>query len=180
MNENFVRATTEVPSKNAIALRYGIIAGIISIIYSLILNITDLAFTNKSLSWISFIILVAAIVLAMREFKRQNSGYMSYGQGLGIGTLVSVVSSILGGIFTYIYVKFVDTGYIEKMRSMQIADMEAREMNDEQIDQAMSMSEKMMTPEMIVVFAIIGGLVFGFILSLIIAAIMKKTRPEFE
>ncbi|CAA9289052.1 MAG: hypothetical protein AVDCRST_MAG95-3873 [uncultured Adhaeribacter sp.] len=178
MNNNFT--TTVAPSKNAIALRYGLISGVISIVYSLILNITDLAFTNKALSWVSFIILVAAIVLAMREFKRQNGGFMSYGQGLGIGTLVAVISSILGGIFMYIYVKFVDSGYMDKMRNMQVAELESKGMNDEQIDQAIAISDKMMTPEMMVVFAIIGGLVFGFILSLIISALMKRNRPEFE
>jgi phage shock protein PspC (stress-responsive transcriptional regulator) len=31
-----------------------------------------------------------------------------------------------------------------------------------------------------VVFAVLGGLVFGFLLSLIISAIMKRNRPEFE
>ncbi|PSR54561.1 DUF4199 domain-containing protein [Adhaeribacter arboris] len=177
--ENY--STTSVsPSKNAIALRYGVIFGIISIVYSLILNITDLAFTNQALSWFSFLILIAAIVLAMREFKRQNNNYMSYGQGLGIGTLVTAVSSALGGIFTYIYVKFIDTGFIDKMREMQVSELEKKGMNDDQIDQAVAMSDKMMTPEMIVVFAILAGLFFGFLLSLIISALIKRTRPEFE
>ncbi|QMU31647.1 DUF4199 domain-containing protein [Adhaeribacter radiodurans] len=162
------------------ALRYGLICGIISIVYSLILNITDLAFTNKALSWISFVILIGAIVLAMREFKRQNNNYMSYGQGLGIGTLVTTVSSLLGGIFTFIYVKFIDTGFIDKMREMQVSELEKRGMSDDQIEQAISVSEKMMTPGMIVVFAVFGGLFFGFLLSLVISAILKRTRPEFE
>lgn len=173
-------ATAVAPSKNAIALRYGLICGVISIIYSLILNITDLALTNRTLGWVSFIILIAAIWLAMREYKRQNNNYMSYGQGLSIGTLVTVVSSILGAIFTYIYVKFIDTGFIDKMRQMQVTELEKKGMNDDQIEQAVAVSEKMMTPEMIVVFAVVGGLFFGFLLSLIISAIMKRTRPEFE
>ena len=178
--ENYSTTSSVAPSKNAIALRYGIIFGIISIVYSLILNITDLAFTNRALSWVSFIILIVAIVLAMREFKQQNNNYMSYGQGLGIGTLVTTVSSFLGGVFTYIYVKFIDTGFIDKMREMQVAELEKKGMNDDQIEQAVAMSEKMMTPGMIVVFAILGGLFFGFLLSLLISALLKRTRPEFE
>ncbi|MDQ3291129.1 MAG: DUF4199 domain-containing protein [Bacteroidota bacterium] len=178
--DNYSTTSSVAPSKNAIALRYGIIFGIISIVYSLILNITDLAFSNRALSWVSFIILIVAIVLAMREFKQQNNNYMSYGQGLGIGTLVTTVSSFLGGVFTYIYVKFIDTGFIDKMREMQVAELEKKGMNDDQIEQAVTMSEKMMTPGMIVVFAILGGLFFGFLLSLIISALLKRTRPEFE
>ncbi len=179
MNDSF-NAATVAPSKNAIALRYGLICGVITVIYSLILNITELALTNKFLGWISFLIMLAAMVMAMREFKRQNQGFMSYGQGLGIGTLVVLISSIIGGIFTYIYVTLIDTGYIEKMRNMQVADMESRGMSDTQIEQGMAVAEKMMTPGMIMVFAIVGGLVFGFLISLIVSAVIKNNRPEFE
>lgn len=180
MNESFTHLTPAEPAKNGIAIRYGVITGFISIVYSLILNITDLAFTTKALTWISFVILIAGMVLAMREFKRLNNGFMSFGQGLGIGTLVAVISSVLGGIFTYIYVKFIDSGYLEKMHNMQISELEEKGMNDEQIEQAISLSQKMMTPEMMMVFAIVGGLVFGFLLSLVLSAIIKNTRPEFD
>jgi hypothetical protein len=179
MNETFINAPV-VPSKNAIALRYGIICGIITIVYSLILNITELALTNQILGWISFLIVIAAIVMAMREFKKQNQGFMSYGQGLSIGTIVVLVSSILGGIFTYLYVTLIDTGYIEKMRNMQVTELENKGMSDDQIDQAMLITDKMMTPSMIPLMAILGGVIFGFLLSLIIAAIVKHNRPEFE
>lgn len=179
MNDSY-NTTTLAPSKNAIALRYGLICGVITVIYSLILNITELALTNKFLGWISFLIMLAAMVMAMREFKRQNQGFMSYGQGLGIGTLVVLISSIIGGIFTYIYVTLIDTGYIEKMRNMQVADMENRGMSDTQIEQGMAVADKMMTPGMIMVFAIVGGLVFGFLISLIVSAVLKNNRPEFE
>jgi hypothetical protein len=179
MNETLTSAPV-VPSKNAIGLRYGLICGLITVVYSFILNITELALTNQILGWISFFILLAAIWMAMREFKRQNQGFMSYGQGLSIGTLVVLVSSILGGIFTYLYVTIIDKGYIEKMRNMQVAELERKGMSDDQIDQAMLITDKMMTPAMIPLMAIVGGVVFGFILSLIIAAIVKHNRPEFE
>lgn len=95
-------------------------------IYSLILNITELALTNQILGWISFLIMIAAMVMAMREFKRQNQGFMSYGQGLSIGTIVVLVSSVLGGIFTFLYVTIIDTGYIEKMRNLQLSELEKK------------------------------------------------------
>jgi hypothetical protein len=179
MNETLTTAPV-VPSKNAIALRYGLICGIITVVYSLILNITELALTNQILGWISFLIMIAAMVMAMREFKRQNQGFMSYGQGLSIGTIVVLVSSILGGIFTYLYVTIIDTGYIQKMRNLQVTELEKKGMTDDQIDQAMLITDKMMTPTVIPLMAIVGGLIFGFLLSLIIAAIVKHNRPEFE
>jgi hypothetical protein len=32
--------------------------------------------------------------MAMNAYKKENNGFMSYGQGLGIGTLMSAVSGL--------------------------------------------------------------------------------------
>lgn len=179
MEHSSLNASTA-PSTTSVAIRYGLIVGIISVIYSLLLNITELSFTQKYLSWLSFIILVVGIYLAHNHFKRENTGFMTYGQGLGIGTMLSGIVGLLSGIFTYIYVKFIDNGFMERMQEMQVEELEKRGMSDEQIEQALKMSEAMTSPEMLVVWAIVGTLIFGFLLSLVIAAITKHTRPEFE
>jgi len=103
---------------------------------------------------------------------------MNYGQGLGIGVLVSLVSSILSSVFFYFYVTYINTDYLTMIMDMQRAKMEESGMADAQIDQAMEMTEKFMTPGMMVVFAIIGTVFFGLIISLIVSAITQKKRPE--
>ena len=166
-------------SVKTVAVRYGIITGIVTVIYSLILYMTELN-NNKWLSFISTAILIVGIVLAHRYFKSLNSGYMSYGQGLGIGSLLSVIVGVFSGIFMYVYLKFIDSTVIERMQEAQYIEMEKRGMSEEQMEQAIQLSQKMTGPEMMVVWAILGTLFFGFILSLIISAITKHTRPEFE
>ncbi|PIQ19874.1 MAG: DUF4199 domain-containing protein, partial [Cytophagales bacterium CG18_big_fil_WC_8_21_14_2_50_42_9] len=79
-----------------------------------------------------------------------------------------------------IYLKFIDSELIQRMQEKQYMEMERRGMTDEQIEQATQMSQKLTSPEMMVIWAIIGTLLMGFILSLIIAAITKNTRPDFE
>ncbi len=181
MNEDLTLNQT--PGTNttttAVALRYGIITGIVSVIYSLILYITEQN-TNTWLGWISFIIMIAGIWMAHKHFKTENNGFMSYGQGLGIGTLLSLITGVLSGIFAYIYMKFVDTTVMDRVKEMQIVEFEKQGMSDEQIDQAVQMSEKFTSPELMIVWAIVGSLIIGFILSLIISAITKHTRPLFE
>jgi len=166
-------------STKAVAIRYGLITGIITVIYSLILYLTELN-TNTWLSWISTAILIAGIVMAHKHFKTANGGFMSYGQGLSIGSILSVIVGALSGIFLYIYLKFIDSELIQRMQEKQYMEMERRGMTDEQIEQATQMSQKLTSPEMMVIWAIIGTLLMGFILSLIIAAITKNTRPDFE
>ena len=166
-------------SVKTVAIRYGIITGIISVIYTLILYTTELN-NNMGLSLISTAILIVGIVLAHKNFKTANGGFMTYGQGLGIGSLLSVIVGVFSGIFLYIYLKFIDSTVIEKMQEAQYIEMEKRGMSEEQMEQAVQLSQKMTGPEMMVVWAILGTLFFGFILSLIISAITKHTRPDFE
>ena len=180
MNEDLTLNQTTGTSTKAVALRYGLITGIITVIYSLILNLTEQNISNPWLGYISFIILVIGIVMAHKHYKTENNGFMTYGQGLGIGSLLSLVVGALSGIFTYIYIKFFDSTFIERMQEQQVVEFEKRGMSDEQIEQAIQMSQKFTSPELIVVYAILGTLLFGFILSLIISAITKHTRPEFE
>jgi hypothetical protein len=59
-------------------------------------------------------------------------------------------------------------------------DMETRGMDDAQIDQAMSMTEKFMTPGIMFAMGVLSYVIIGFIISLIIAAIMRKDKPVFE
>jgi hypothetical protein len=53
-------------------------------------------------------------------------------------------------------------------------------MSEEQIEQAMAMAGKFMSPEMMVVYVVVGTLLMGFLLSLIISAITKHTQPAYE
>ena len=51
---------------------------------------------------------------------------------------------------------------------------------DEQIDAGMAMAENFQGPLTMILGGTVLTLIVGFILSLIIAAIMKNSRPEFE
>ncbi|KAA3435910.1 DUF4199 domain-containing protein [Rufibacter hautae] len=178
MNEQAImQEPTVTPA--SVGIRYGIMTGFASIIFSLVLYLTGLHL-NKGVTYLGTIIPIVGIILAYRYYKKENGGFMSYGQGLGTGTILATVSGVLSGIFTYIYLKFIDSNIIEQIRNASIEEMENKGMSDEQIEQATSMTEKFTTPEMMFLFGIVAAVILGFILSLIIAAIMKRSRPEFE
>lgn len=161
------------------AMRYGIIVGLISVIYSFVLAMLDETM-NRGLGAVAYLFLIVGMVMAFKYFKNHNHGYMSYGQGLGIGTLMSLIVGLLSSIFMYIYIKFVDPEMMNRAMEMQRVQMEERGMDDAQIDQAMEMAGKFSSPELMIVFGTLGFVVIGFIIALIVAAIMKNARPEFE
>lgn len=164
---------------SAVAIRFGLITGLISVIISLALYTTG---TEQSpLKWLSSVVLIGGLVLAMRQYKQSHGGYMSYGEGLGIGTLLSAVTGVLSAIFIYVYMGFMDPSAIQRMTDKARSDMEARGgLSDEQIDQGMAMTSKFMTVPALTISVLIGSIIIGFLLSLVISAIIKTSKPEFE
>ena len=162
-----------------VALRYGMLTGLVSILFSFGLSIMHQE--SSPARYISFAILIGGIVFAMNTFKQQNQGFMSYGQGLGIGTVLSAVVGLMSGIFTYVYMTFIDTEIMGRITEKMRTDMEARGgMTDEQIDQAIAMSGKFMHGPFMLVFALLGSILIGVLLSLVISAFIKNAQPEFE
>jgi predicted membrane protein len=162
-----------------IALKYGIITAVAVIVYSTLLTVTGLN-QNQALSSLGFVILIAGIVWAMRDYREQNSGFMSFGQGLGIGSLMSAIVGLFGAMFTMFYMQFIDTTLIQQSLNKAREDLEKRGMDDTQIDQAMEISQKFMTPGVMFLVQVLTYLVVGFIISLILAAILRKEKPVFE
>lgn len=171
----------EQPTTSArVALKFGLISGVALMIHSVLIIVTE-QYMNAWLSWpIQIIILSICMVMAMKEYKEGNNGYMSYGQGLGIGTLMGAVAGILLSIYSYVYNEFIDTTLKSTILNKVREDLENRGMSDDQIDQAMSMSEKFSSPGFGFVFGVLGMLFFGFLISLIASAFQKKEKPAFE
>ena len=170
-------ATSVTPT--SIGLRYGLLTGLISVIISFALFATHME--QSPLRYVSFVVLVGGMVLAMRYFKESNQGFMSFGQGVGIGTVISAVGGVLSAIFTYIYMNIIDPEVVGRMMEKARADMEARGgMTDEQIDQGMAMAGKFMNGPIMIVGVVLGSLFFGVLLAMLVSAFMKHAKPEFE
>jgi hypothetical protein len=175
-----MQTVTPSVSTAAVGGRYGLLTGLVSIIISFGVYALQLE-QNPVVRFLSIAVLIVGIILAMRDFKRQNAGFMSYGQGMGVGMTVSGIVGLLSAAFVYIYTTFVDPEVMTRIMDKARADMEAKgSMSDAQIDQAMAMSAKFMTGPFMLIFTIVGSLIMGLIISLIAAAFVKNPQPEFE
>lgn len=170
--------TTSV-STTSVGLRYGLLTGLVSIIISFGLFVSHQE--TSPLRFATFAVLIVGMVLGMIFFKQNNQGFMSFGQGVGVGTVLSAVVGLLSGIFSYVYMNIIDPSVVIRMTEKIRADMEARGgMSDEQIDQAMAISGKMMNGPIMLVTALLGTILVGVILAMIISAFIKHAQPEFE
>ena len=162
-----------------VSVKYGLFSGVAGVGYFILLNLMEQGM-NQVLGYIGYIILAAFVFIAHKTFKDDGDGYMNYGQGLGIGTLISLIHGALGGIFFYVYVSFINKGYMQLIFDKQREGMEEQGMDDAQIEQALEMTSKFMSPGLMVVFSILGTVFFGFIISLIVSAITQNKRPETD
>jgi len=169
----------ETPSTARVALKWGLIAGVVSMIYSTALYMTS-QFTNNALTWLALLISVTFIVLAMREFRTLNGGFMTYGEGVGLGTLVATISGMLSATYSYFYMNFIDTTIMQQIMDQSRVKMEEQGMSDDQIEQALEVSQNFMSPGLTFLFGVLGSVFFGLILSLIIAAFMRRNKPFAE
>lgn len=173
MEEN-QQSAKQAPSVMSVGLRYGLILSAISIAYMLIVIIMGSSpFEQDWKSYLSFIWIIGAIVLAHKYFKENGDGYMSYGQGFGIGFLTCLVSIIVGMIFSYIYINFVDQSIFDAVWEKAAADMEAQGQSQEAIEMGLEWGRKLFW-----VFYLLGGAFWCTIISLIVAIFTQKKRPE--
>lgn len=171
--------TQNQPTVATTALRYGLLTGLVSILFSFLLIVTN-QLGNSMLGLVALLIAIGGIVLAQRDFRTRNGGFMSYGEGVGIGALLSLVSGVLSSAFSFVY-RLIDPSVAEQAIEQVRAKMEAAgTMSDEQIDQAIAMSQKFSSGPIGLLIGIIWAVVVGTILSLIISAILKNAKPEFD
>lgn len=171
-------STTPVTTTTA-GVRYGLLTGLVSVIFSFILFATNL--DQSPVRWLGVVIVVGGMVMAHRQFKQQTGGFMSYGEGLGIGVLLSVVSGIISTLFSYVYVTFIDQDYMSRVMETTRTKMEQQgNMSDAQIEQATAMVQKFSSGGWILLFGVIVSLVTGLLIALAVSTFTKNPRPEFE
>ncbi len=160
------------PTVRSVGIKWGLISALVSILFFLILIIAGAnAFDNKW-GWIGSIFTIVLMVLAHREFKQQGDGFMSYGQGLGIGFWMALVATALGGLFTYVYANLIDPATMENFYELQRLQMEERNMPDEQIEIALEWTRKLFW----VMYAF-GGILVTLIIALIVSIFTQKKNP---
>jgi drug/metabolite transporter (DMT)-like permease len=158
----------------SVGMKYGLILGLASILVSA-LNFMFIGRTDGPASYIGFVLMIVAMVLAMREYKSQGDSFMSFGQGFGIGFFTSLISGIISAVFTYIYLSYIDDTILETAKNEAIMQMEQQNVPAE----AYEMMDFFTSPGFVSGAAVLGSVIVGIIFSLIISAIMKKDRPEF-
>ncbi len=161
-------------------LNWGLILGLALVIYSALLYFTDNMF-NRSLGYVSYLLIVIGIFFGVKAYRDNFlGGYISYGQTIGAGIIISLYASIIGAVFTILLYKFIDPDLSQKLYAFSEQQMLDKGTPEDQVEMAMKMTEKFLNPYFMAGFAILGSVIVGLIISLIEGIFLKKENPANE
>jgi hypothetical protein len=167
------------PSTVVLSLGYGVIIALAIIVFDLILFLLNLS-QNSALKWITYLILLAGIVLAQFNYRNKYlGGYIDYGKAFKLGMLTSLFLAIIMGIYTYIFLQYIDPGAMEEGMALAEQQMMDRGMSDAEIEQGMAIARKFSGVGMATFSAVLLNFIVGMVISLITAIFVKKEDTGF-
>ncbi len=162
------------------ALIYGVCTGVVLIVYSLIMYVANL-YLNQTMQYVAFVFMIAGMVIGSIQYRKVAlNGFMTYGQAFSVSFLIGLFAAIVSTIFFFFYIKYINTGLVDELLAQVRTKMEAKagSMSQEQMDQAMSMTERFMTPVWMVIWGLLGNAFWAAVFSLIISFFLKKKDPN--
>ena len=160
-------------------VKYGLLVGLASFIIFIVMNAVA-ADRGNILYYMSMFILTFGIYFTLKD-TRDHIGSITYGRGLGLGVLCALIAGSSDGIGRYVYCKFFNHGYVINVRNQYMDVLEGSNSFKYSADQ-MAMVKKMVpliiSPGSVMIYDIIGTVFTGFLLALVISAILKKNNTE--
>jgi uncharacterized ion transporter superfamily protein YfcC len=166
--------SAEQPSVMSTGLKFGLIVGLASIVYNIV--IIALGYNPYINSWRGFIAIaltITIIVFAHKNFKESGDGFMSFGQGVGLTLIAMIVSTVLTLIFTYSHLTYLSPATWEEIWIQNAEDMAAKGQSEDQIKMGTEWGKKLFY----IIYVVIGTF-FGLIIGLIVSIFTQKKRPE--
>ena len=166
-----------------VALKYGVILGVIGIVFNLMLYYQDSHYQLdlKRIFFtigLSLVFIVVGSFIGIQEFKTKNDGYLKFKEGMKIGVGMALIAGIIGIAFSFVLAKIIDPEMEQKAIEYATEMMLDSGMDPVEIDKQME-SQKNSN----VYWQVAGGLVFnliiGFVGSIIPALILKKDKPAY-
>ena len=168
----------QVSSKSTM-LNYGLLLGVSSIFINLIAYALGIHLDQDwRIGTLGFLAMIVIIVIGIRNFKSVNNNLITWGQSVKIGVGIAIVSALLGIIYNLIFMNFIEPEFMNQMMEKQVVAWEELNMTEEQIEASKSMMETFSSPGITSAIGIVAAAFFGFVISAIAGAIMKRTEEE--
>ena len=128
--------------------------------------------------WSGMLLNTGLLVLAHLYFRDHNEGYMNYGQGVGISFWMGLVNGVLVTVFMLIYIKYIDPDFMRNIENLQEQAMMDQGLDEDQIEQAMSIARKFNSPGFFFAIGLLGQILVMTFLGLLTSIFTRKEVVE--
>lgn len=162
------------------SLMYGLITGIVIIVYQIALYVFGML-NNNSLGNIVFFLLVIGILLSVKHYRDHiNKGFLNFGRAFRTGFLTCIFTSVVGAVYTYFQYRYLSPHMVGDLLTLAQDSLLTKGISEEQVELQSAILEKIITPTFLSIAYIFSMGFWGAILSLIIAAILKKDENPLQ
>ncbi len=152
----------------------GLILALEGIVFSLVLYFFDLTL-NKTVGYINIPIQLAILFFLLKSYRDNFlHGQITYGQSVGAGVVMFVYVAIIMAIFTYLLWAVIDPDLVKKSMAIAEDEMVKKGVPQGAMDAGMAFTAKIMKPEIMAAFSIVGTVFFGLIYSLMVSIFVRK------
>lgn len=163
-----------------VALYYGFMAALVNSILTIINHIAGTSdWSNITIGVIFYFALVVvctvAQVYAVRIFRDEHlGGSIDFIKSFIICLFVCIVSYIIISILNYIFITYIDPDLIPRILQTIERTLEEKHVGPEQIDQALKIAARNVSPSAQFISVIINGTVWGIFTGLVVSLSLKK------
>ena len=171
-----------------LSLKNGLIIAIVFVVISLAMHLIDpmMAYTNYWISFVLLIVFVSLLVYAGSTIRKEAGGYWTFGEAFKSFLVMSLIICLISTLYNVLLMGVIDPGLPE--RAGAAIDEKTSEfmlsmgMTEDQVEQEIAKASgadrlRVTVKNTITSFGVMLA-IYG-VLSLILAAILKKQPPVF-
>ena len=113
---------------------------------------------------------------ALEFRKKYSGGFLTYGKAFSSCFWIGLFAGVLASVYLFVFVQFIHPGFINELLDQARQNMLSSrpDMSEEQLEQALSISSKFMSPVMLVISGLVAYAAISAIIGLILAIFLKK------
>ena len=171
---------------NKETFQYGLFSAAASVLFFVVLYIMGAEYFLSPVAWISsYLVPIVFAVSGSLQIKKKNNGYLNFNEALKVCFGVLVITAFVSTIVSYFIFNYLDVSFAERMKQLTLEKsqeaMARFNVPESQIEKAMDdMAELNIYSLGSLMKSFAYSCILFFIEALIVAAIIKKKKPELE
>lgn len=172
-----------------VAIRYGLILGVVNILLAVFGYIMGVEFAMSYYAIISGVVSIGAIIFVCIRIKKENQGVIKYFDAVKMVFVALMLSYVIGSSYNFVFNNFIAPEYTEQIakESLNKAEslMESMGMPESEVDKAMEEArvesqKSLESPFMPFLQSIMVGAVVLFVVALLAAIFVQRKPVEGE